>query len=201
MGGVCGKGSSNNVDSGVKPSDAKPPEPLVNNNPIPQDSKPKASPEKPKPEEPMKPLDNRSFDSRYHVKNSLGKGRYGTVKVCVEKETGKEYAVKIINGKSLKNPAIIDEEVFKLKKVGTHPNVVAFHDFFKDDATGMFYIVMELCKGGDLFSRIVEDGSYNEKSAAELLRQLASALVYIHSLGITHRDLSQFFVSSLIWCF
>jgi len=162
-------------------------------NSVPDANPAQAAPsEKPRviaPDEPVKPVDNRSFDSRYHVKNSLGKGRYGTVKVCIEKETNKEYAVKIINGKSLKNPSIIDEEVFKLKKVGTHPNVVAFHDFFKDDATGMFYIVMELCKGGDLFSRIVEDGSYNEKSAAELLRQLASALVYIHSLGITHRDL------------
>jgi serine/threonine protein kinase len=140
-------------------------------------------------EQVMRPVDNRTFESRYKVKNTLGKGRYGVVKVALELSTGKEFAVKVINGKSLKNPAIIDEEVFKLKKVGNHPNVVSFYDFFKDESSGMFYIVMELCKGGDLFSRIVEDGSYSEKRAAELLRQLASALTYIHKLGITHRDL------------
>lgn len=130
----------------------------------------------------------RELGSRYHMKATLGKGRYGVVKVCVEKETGNEYAVKIIDGKSMKRESVINDEVSKLKKLGNHKNVVNFYDFFKD-SRGMFYIVMELCSGGDLFSRISQEGSYTERRAAVLLKQLAEALKYIHSLGITHRDL------------
>jgi serine/threonine protein kinase len=186
MGAICGKNVQHVNDGEGKPSE--PPQP--NKSPQQQTA---ASPSNAKPDtNGVKHGTDNPFD-RYIVKSSLGKGRYGTVKVGVEKATGKEYAIKIINGKTLKDLSIIDEEVFKLKKVGNHPNIVAFHEFFKDDASGMFYIVMELCKGGDLFSRIVEDGSYNEKRAAELLRQLANALVFIHGLGITHRDLSELF--------
>lgn len=135
-----------------------------------------------------KKLQIRSFDSKYTLKMNLGKGRYGIVKVCVDKQTGEEFACKIIDGKAMKSASIIDDEVAKLRQVRKHPNVVEFYDFFKDE-DNLFYIVMELCRGGDLFSRIVEDGSYNELRASELLKQLAAALKYIHSLGITHRDL------------
>jgi len=135
-----------------------------------------------------KHVETRSAESKYTLKEVLGKGRYGIVKVCIDNETGIHYACKLIDGKAMKSASIIDDEVAKLQEVREHPNVIQFYDFFKDNH-GMFYIVMELCKGGDLFSRIVEDGSYNETSAAELLKQLASALKYIHSLGITHRDL------------
>ena len=40
-----------------------------------------------------------------------------------------------------------------------------------------------------MFSRIVDEGSYTEQRAAELLGQLASALQHIHALGVVHRDL------------
>jgi serine/threonine protein kinase len=52
-----------------------------------------------------------------------------------------------------------------------------------------YYLVMELCKGGDLFTKIVSEGKYSEKRAVRCCKQLASALQWIHKQGITHRDL------------
>jgi calcium/calmodulin-dependent protein kinase I len=48
---------------------------------------------------------------------------------------------------------------------------------------------MELVTGGELFDRIVEKGSYTEKDAADLIKQVLSAVAYMHSEGVVHRDL------------
>ncbi|CAG2177271.1 unnamed protein product, partial [Oppiella nova] len=49
----------------------------------------------------------------------------------------------------------------------------------------MIYRVM----GGELFDRIVEKGSYTEKDASHLIRQILGAVDYMHSCGVVHRDL------------
>lgn len=43
--------------------------------------------------------------------------------------------------------------------------------------------------GGELFDRIVEKGSYTEKDAADLMRQVLQAVDYMHEQGVVHRDL------------
>jgi serine/threonine protein kinase len=48
---------------------------------------------------------------------------------------------------------------------------------------------MELVTGGELFERIVEQGSYTEKDAADLLRQVLEAVGGMHAQGLVHRDL------------
>lgn len=43
--------------------------------------------------------------------------------------------------------------------------------------------------GGELFDRIVQKGSYTEKDAAHLIRQVLGAVDYMHEQGVVHRDL------------
>lgn len=43
--------------------------------------------------------------------------------------------------------------------------------------------------GGELFDRIVEKGSYTEKDASDLIRQVLEAVDYMHEQGVVHRDL------------
>ncbi|CAI7887164.1 unnamed protein product [Closterium sp. NIES-53] len=50
------------------------------------------------------------------------------------------------------------------------------------------HILMELCKGGDLFDRIKQRSRYEEKPAAAVLQQLSLVLRACHSLGVMHRD-------------
>jgi len=49
--------------------------------------------------------------------------------------------------------------------------------------------VTELVTGGELFDKIVEQGSYSERDAAVLVSKMVSAIQYLHSRGIVHRDL------------
>jgi hypothetical protein len=46
---------------------------------------------------------------------------------------------------------------------------------------------MELCLGGDLFSRIENQTSITERSAAVIFRQLVEIVEYCHSMGVLHR--------------
>lgn len=68
-----------------------------------------------------------------------------------------------------------------------HPNVVKLMEVFYEDDN--IYLVMELLSGGELFERIIEKESYNEREAAETIRPIVDAIRYCHDLGVIHRDL------------
>ena len=66
-----------------------------------------------------------------------------------------------------------------------HPNIIKVIEFYEDDV--YFYIVTELCTGGELFDRIMEESYLGEKEAAEIMNQILSAVLYCHSHDIVHR--------------
>ena len=68
-----------------------------------------------------------------------------------------------------------------------HPNVMNVFEFWEDKIN--FFIVTELCTGGELFDRIVESGCFNEQMACSTMKALISAIVYCHKYNIVHRDL------------
>lgn len=55
----------------------------------------------------------------------------------------------------------------------------------------IFVLIFVFCRvtGGELFDRIVEKGSYTEKDASGLIRQVLEAVDYMHDQGVVHRDL------------
>ncbi|KAH9507867.1 Serine/threonine-protein kinase dclk1 [Bulinus truncatus] len=81
---------------------------------------------------------------------------------------------------------MIDNEVRILRCV-KHPNIIRLIEDFSNQLQ-IFY-VMELVKGGDLFDAIASSSAkYTEEDASGMLFNLASALEYLHSLHIVHRD-------------
>lgn len=84
----------------------------------------------------------REFYSKYEPKDVLGKGISSTVRKCVEKATGKEYAVKIVeySGPDLKESTLREIEIMRL--IGGHPNIIDIHDTFESES--FVFIVMEL---------------------------------------------------------
>jgi len=68
-----------------------------------------------------------------------------------------------------------------------HKNIIRYYDFYED--LHFLYVVMELCKGGEVFGKIVELKRFSEKNAASLGQQMLEAIRYIHSMNIAHRDI------------
>ncbi|XP_050529302.1 calcium/calmodulin-dependent protein kinase type 1 isoform X2 [Daktulosphaira vitifoliae] len=129
-----------------------------------------------------------SIDDKYEVKDLLGTGAFSEVRLAVSKERPNEmYAVKIIDKKALKGKEdSLDNEIKVLRRL-THPNIVQLLETFEDKSK--VYLIMELVTGGELFDRIVQKGSYTEKDAAHLIRQVLEAVDYMHEQGVVHRDL------------
>lgn len=86
-----------------------------------------------------------------------------------------------------------DKEKIRLKyeidilKNLDHPNIVRLYEVFEDKTS--IYLVTELCTGGELFDVILERQTFDEKSAASIIKQVLSAVAYCHSKNVAHRDL------------
>lgn len=68
-----------------------------------------------------------------------------------------------------------------------HPNIIKLYDIF--DYREFFYVVTEYCGGGELFAAVKRNHHFSEKDASGILKQLLSAVSYLHSRNIVHRDL------------
>lgn len=64
-----------------------------------------------------------------------------------------------------------------------HPHIVKAMESF--DYRNRLYLVLELCSGGDLYAR----DPYTEPQASTIIHSILDAIAYMHSKGITHRDL------------
>ena len=120
--------------------------------------------------------------------NYLGEGGYGKVYKVKHKLTGQYRAMKIIKCKSSsKNHEKQIKKEIQILKTLDHPNILKVYEFFCNENT--FFIINELCTGGELFDKIIEVKHFSESVAANIMRQIFSAIAFCHSQGIIHRDL------------
>uniref|UniRef100_J3M0D3 non-specific serine/threonine protein kinase n=1 Tax=Oryza brachyantha TaxID=4533 RepID=J3M0D3_ORYBR len=95
----------------------------------------------------------------YQLDRKLGSGQFGTTYLCTERATG-------LRGQ---------------------PNVVEFKGAYEDNES--VHLVMEFCSGGELFDRITAKGSYSERQAAAVFRDIITVVHVCHFMGVIHRDL------------
>jgi calcium-dependent protein kinase len=126
------------------------------------------------------------IENDYIIGDICGSGAFATVRKVTNKISGQVRALKIIKKQKGQDSARMYLEVEILKKL-VHPNIMQIFEFYEDKKN--FYIITELCEGGELFDQIVEKGSFNETEAAWCMKQLMSAINYIHTNNIVHRDL------------
>lgn len=137
------------------------------------------------------------FLDDYEQLKQLGNaGQYGVTYKCKRKSDGATFAVKYLNKNRFYRineehrhrylKAMSDEiEILRTLK---HKHVVKLEGLREDKTT--LYIIMEECSGGELFQRICKKGKYSERGAANVLKQLLSALRYMHEdQNIVHCDL------------
>ena len=122
----------------------------------------------------------------YKVGATLGQGAFAIVKLVTSKLTGEEFALKLVDKRWTKASAM-EQELAVLRAVGRHRNVVGMVDSF--EMKDVYGLVLELATGGEVFDRLCDRGTYTERDAAALVRQVASALQHIHRADVVHRDI------------
>ena len=137
-------------------------------------------------------INNINFEDRYEIKEEIGQGHFAVVKKCIDKESRKEYAVKIIDKQKMekKDIELIMQEKNYMKII-KHPNIVSLVEDFENEK--YIYFVMEYYKGGDLFSYIYEyyknKKMISEKNISRIIKIIAQCIQYLNNFGIVHRDL------------
>ena len=121
----------------------------------------------------------------------LGYGITGVVRMCTHKETGAAFAVKTLSLKQIETAQGLEqlqEELGILMQLD-HPNIVKLEAVYESEDE--IFLIQELLKGGDLFDHLdaQPEEHYGEAQCARLVKQILSAVRYIHSKGIIHRDL------------
>ena len=94
--------------------------------------------------------------------------------------------VFLVAKKKIKNMERFQQEIEILQQLD-HPHVLKLYEYFEDSRN--VYLVTEICRGGELFDRIIEAEFFSEKVASRIFKQILQSLNYCHSQGIAHRDL------------
>lgn len=149
---------------------------------------------------------------QYQMGPEIGKGSFATVYKCVDARTGKSVAIKSVMRSNLKLKKLVENleiEISILKSM-KHPHIVALLDYTQTSTH--FHLVMDYCSMGDLsyfirkrdqltnthpvISPLLQrypspEGSHglNETLVIHFLKQLCSALEFLRSKSLVHRDI------------
>ncbi|KAJ3307066.1 hypothetical protein HDV03_002577 [Kappamyces sp. JEL0829] len=117
-----------------------------------------------------------------------------TIEPCEYKEaihidSKEKFAVKIINKNLMKGyEAKILQEIKIMKNISNgHSRILPLIDHF--ESASNVYLVMPLCRGGDLYERICMVDQFYERDAAYIIAEILHVVKYLHDSGVVHRDL------------
>ena len=123
----------------------------------------------------------------YDAEEVLGEGAFGQVILVEHAMSGNSYACKKLKLDKISNIASVEVEITILQRC-RHPNIVFLREALAIEKEHLF-LIMELATGGSLRDAIVKNGRLGDCNAASVVIQLASALDYMHGLGVIHRDM------------
>ena len=127
---------------------------------------------------------------RYRVESELGQGGMGVVYKCLDNVGGVKVAVKGLPPDVAHNEGEMEEirANFQLVCDLRHENIAGVRTLEKD-ASGDYYLVMDLAHGEDLGSWMRKNKDADLKVRLSIIRQIASALDYAHRRKVMHRDI------------
>ena len=125
---------------------------------------------------------------RFEIRARLGAGAFGTVYKAYDPVLDREVALKVPHPGSLQSPKLVERFLREAKASARlhHPHIIPVFDAGADGE--IRYIASAFIPGRVLADAIEDEGPFDLRRAAGIIRDLAEALQYAHSLGIVHRD-------------
>ncbi|KAJ5693182.1 Serine/threonine-protein kinase srk1 [Penicillium macrosclerotiorum] len=116
-----------------------------------------------------------AFSNVYRAKDSTGQHDEVAIKVVRKFEMNSNQRANIL------------KEVQIMRNLD-HPHIVKLIDF--SESRQYYYIILELCPGGELFHQIVRLTYFSEDLSRHVIVQVAKAIEYLHETsGVVHRDI------------
>jgi serine/threonine protein kinase len=127
--------------------------------------------------------------SHFILEQKLGEGTFGTVRLAKHISTKLNVAVKILLKSKIKeiSDKIRVETEIKILKILRHPYIVQLYSVIQSNSS--IYLIMEYCKGKELYEHIVKNKVLQENEACHYFYQLICAVEYLHKNNIVHRDI------------
>ncbi|GFY37420.1 hypothetical protein TNIN_360711 [Trichonephila inaurata madagascariensis] len=125
----------------------------------------------------------------FDIGKPLGKGKFGNVYLGREKTSKFVVALKVLFKSQLKQNGVehqLRREV-EIQSHLRHPNILRLYGYFYDESR--VYLVLEYAPGGELYKALQRCKRFDEKTAANYMAKIGSALKYCHSKKIIHRDI------------
>ena len=127
----------------------------------------------------------------YLITKELGKGSYAIVKLAVNKNDKKKYAIKIYSRESLLDPQkrnTIKNEINILKQLDNINIMKIYEEIYTPK---YLYLVMEYINGISLLETMKQDKNhyFKEKRAIKIFIQITKGIIYCQSKNICHRDI------------
>ena len=125
--------------------------------------------------------------SGWSIAGELGTGATSRVYLATRGDAGPRLVVKVMKsgGAAAARSQYFLLEMQVLQKM-SHPNVVPMSG--AGEAHGMLYFTMPFLEGDTLRQRLAREGAFPMGDAVRVARDIANALVHVHSLGVVHRD-------------
>ncbi|KAI0403033.1 kinase-like domain-containing protein [Xylaria palmicola] len=120
----------------------------------------------------------------------LGEGSYSSVYLATDRQTLKEYAIKVLEKRHIikeRKIKYVNIEKDTLNRLTEHPGIVRLYYTFQDENS--LYYVLDICSGGELLGVLKKTGTFDVECTRFFGAQILDAIEYMHSRGVIHRDL------------
>lgn len=145
---------------------------------------------------PAKPAVNERFTDpmvmtrQYAIGEVIGQGGFSYVKKVRHKATGDYRALKIVHKAGLQDQQLELNQLLqelKILQALDHPSILHLYEWYEDKLK--YYLITELCSGGELFKLVEAHAQLTEADVANVMYQVLSAVMYSHTKKVIHRDL------------
>ena len=133
-------------------------------------------------------MGSRILANRYELIERIGEGGMAVVFKARDRLLNRMVAIKILRPEYTRDSLFVESfrRESQIAANLVHPNIVNIYDVGKQG--NIYYIVMELIDGKPLSTIIREQGPLDPRWAADIAKEVASALSLAHKSQLIHRD-------------